>query len=45
MGSTMYSQMQDGEVIPNDTEILEEFLAQVSFKRTTEIKGYSSTKI
>lgn len=30
---------------PTESDIFEEFLAQVSFKRTTEIDGYSSTKI
>ena len=30
---------------PTKADIFEEFLAQVSFKRTTEIDGYSSTKI
>jgi hypothetical protein len=30
---------------PSQQDIFEEFLAQVSFKRTTEIDGYSSTKI
>ena len=30
---------------PTEADIFEEFLAQVSFKRTTEINGYSSTKI
>ena len=30
---------------PTQADIFEEFLAQVSFKRTTEIDGYSSTKI
>lgn len=28
-----------------EEEVLEEFLAQVNFKRTTEIEGYSETKI
>lgn len=28
-----------------DQDFFEEFLAQVSFKRTTEIQGYTSTKI
>ena len=31
--------------IPTEADIFDEFLAQVSFKRTTEIDGYSSTKI
>jgi hypothetical protein len=30
---------------PAEIEIIEEFLAQVQFKRTAEIEGYSSTKI
>ena len=30
---------------PTETDLFEEFLAQVSFKRTTEIEGYSATKI
>lgn len=28
-----------------EEEVFEEFLAQVNFKRTTEIEGYSETKI
>lgn len=31
--------------MPSDSDVFDEFLAQVSFKRTTEIDGYSSTKI
>jgi len=30
---------------PAEIEIIEEFLAQVQFRRTAEIEGYSSTKI
>ena len=33
------------EVTVTDQLILDEFLATVSFKRTTDIEGYSSTKI
>ena len=33
------------EYIPTEADLFDEFLAQVSFKRTTEIDGYSSTKI
>ena len=35
----------DDKYVLSETDIFEEFLAQVSFKRTTEINGYSSTKI
>jgi hypothetical protein len=33
------------EVIVNDTILFDEFLATVSFKRSSDIDGYSSTKI
>lgn len=33
------------EYVPTEADLFDEFLAQVSFKRTTEIDGYSSTKI
>lgn len=46
--STMLN-IADGSIeddyIPTEADIFDEFLAQVSFKRTTEIDGYSSTKI
>ena len=35
----------ENEYVPSEMDLFEEFLAQVSFKRTTEIDGYSSTKI
>ena len=35
----------EDDYIPTQADIFDEFLAQVSFKRTTEIDGYSSTKI
>ena len=38
-------QTLDDDYQPTEADIFEEFLAQVSFKRTTEINGYSSTKI
>ena len=44
MGSRAITQ-RDEDVVPSDADIFDEFLAQVSFKRTTEIDGYSSTKI
>lgn len=34
-----------GEVEPSAQLTFDQFLATVSFKRTTEIDGYSSTKI
>ena len=44
--STHGSVMQaEHEYIPTEADIFDEFLAQVSFKRTTEIDGYSSSKI
>lgn len=33
------------DYVPSEADLFDEFLAQVSFKRTTEIDGYSSTKI
>ena len=39
------SSLIDQTYEPSEQDIFEEFLAQVSFKRTTEIGGYSSTKI
>ena len=44
MDVTAQSFAQD-EYQPTEADIFDEFLAQVSFKRTTEIDGYSSTKI
>ena len=35
----------ENEYVPSEMDLFEEFLAKVSFKRTTEIDGYSSTKI
>lgn len=37
--------MTYGRAVVTEQDITEEFLAQVSFKRTAEIEGYSSTKI
>ena len=42
---TSQSVRQEEEYEPTEADIFDEFLAQVSFKRTTEIDGYSSTKI
>ncbi len=43
--SALNAQTRPGSIEKSDNEILDEFLAQVQFKRTAEIEGYSSTKI
>jgi len=36
---------EEGEQVLTEAEIFDEFIAQVSFKRTTQIEGYSQTRI
>ncbi len=43
--SSMMKDTIADEYVPSEADLFDEFLAQVSFKRTTEIDGYSSTKI